>query len=157
MKCVVCRRTDLSHPQTSKTKSIWRLPTFYPCRTRLRRTTVYWRQEYHRASKGIEQGICVPSAYLLLLWQWAAQFRIDTRSQRSSISVSLQRFASRRGLPATLNSDNAKTFKSSCNDIRKITRAEEVWRFLTSKRIMWTLDISKFSLEARLREHKQRK
>ena len=47
--------------------------------------------------------------------------------------LAFRRFASRRGLPATLNSDNAKTFKSSCKEIRKITRAEEVWRFLTNE------------------------
>ena len=57
--------------------------------------------------------------------------------------LAFQRFATRRGLPATLNSDNAKTFKSSCKEIRKITRAEEVWRFLTNKRINWNFIIEK--------------
>ena len=67
--------------------------------------------------------------------------RIDPRSQRSSILLAFRRFASRRGLPATLISDNAKTFKSSCKEIRKITRAKEVWRFLKNKRIVWNFII----------------
>lgn len=44
-----------------------------------------------------------------------------------------------------MNSDNAKTFKSSCKEIRKITRAEEVWRFLTNKRIVWNFIIERAS------------
>ena len=51
--------------------------------------------------------------------------------------LSVRRFASRRGLPATLTSDNAKTFKSSCKEIRKITRSAEVWRYLVNQRISW--------------------
>ena len=46
-----------------------------------------------------------------------------------------QRFASRRGVPVTLMSDNATTFKSASKDIRKITRSEEVLRYLTDNRI----------------------
>ena len=57
--------------------------------------------------------------------------------------LAFRRFASRRGLPATLNSDNAKTFKSSCKEIRKITRSEEVWRSLTNKRIVWNFIIER--------------
>ncbi|XP_067030573.1 uncharacterized protein [Acropora muricata] len=57
--------------------------------------------------------------------------------------LGFRRFATRRGLPATLNSDNAKTFKSSSKEIRKITRAEEVWCFLTNKRLNWNFIIEK--------------
>ncbi|XP_068712888.1 uncharacterized protein [Montipora foliosa] len=57
--------------------------------------------------------------------------------------LAFRRFTTRRGLPATLNSDNAKTFKWSCKEIRKITRAKEVWRFLTNKRIKWNFIIEK--------------
>ena len=42
-----------------------------------------------------------------------------------------------------LNSDNAKTFKSPCKEIRKITRAEEVWHFVTDKRIVWNFIIER--------------
>ena len=46
-----------------------------------------------------------------------------------------RRFTSRRGVPVTLMSDNATTFKSASKDIRKITRSEEVLRYLTDNRI----------------------
>ena len=42
-----------------------------------------------------------------------------------------------------LNSDNAKTFKSSSKETRKITRAEEVWHFVTDKRIVWNFIIER--------------
>ena len=51
--------------------------------------------------------------------------------------LAFRRFASRRGLPATITSDNAKTFKSSSKEIRKITRSDEVWRYLVNQRISW--------------------
>ena len=57
--------------------------------------------------------------------------------------LSFRRFASRRGLPATLTSDNAKTFKSSCKEIRKITRSDEVWRYLVNQRTSWNFIIEK--------------
>ena len=57
--------------------------------------------------------------------------------------LAFRRFTTRQGLPATLQSDNAKTFKSSCKEIRKITRAEAIWRFQTNKRINWNLIIEK--------------
>ena len=57
--------------------------------------------------------------------------------------LAFRRFATRRGLPATLNSDNAKTFKSSSKDIRSITRSEEVWNYLTNRRITWSFIVEK--------------
>ena len=47
--------------------------------------------------------------------------------------LAFRTFTTRRGLPATLNIANAKTFKSSCKEIRRITRIEEVWRSLTNR------------------------
>lgn len=61
-------------------------------------------------------------------------------------SLSVQeflRFASRRGLPATLTSDNAKTFKSSSKEIRNFTRSNEVWRYLFNQRISWNFIIER--------------
>ena len=46
-------------------------------------------------------------------------------------------FASRRGLPATILSDNAKTFKAADKEIRRIVRSQEVQQFLAEKRITW--------------------
>ncbi|XP_044165233.1 uncharacterized protein LOC122949165 [Acropora millepora] len=60
-----------------------------------------------------------------------------------SFLLAFRRFTSRRGLPATITSDNAKTFRSSSQDIRKIPRAEEVWRYLANKQISWNFIIEK--------------
>ncbi|XP_068697019.1 uncharacterized protein [Montipora foliosa] len=60
-----------------------------------------------------------------------------------SFLLAFRRFTSRRGLPATITSDNAKTFRSSSQDIRKIARAEEVWRYLANKQISWSFIIEK--------------
>ena len=51
--------------------------------------------------------------------------------------MSFRRFASRQGLPATLLSDNAKTFKAAHKELRKIVRSPEVEQFLAEKRITW--------------------
>ena len=60
-----------------------------------------------------------------------------------SFLLAFRRFTSRRGLPATITSDNAKTFRSSSQDIRKIARPEEVWRYLANKQISWNFIIEK--------------
>ena len=57
--------------------------------------------------------------------------------------LGFRRFASRRGLPATLQSDNAKTFKSSSKEIRKLVRSPEVWRYLTNNQISWNFIVEK--------------
>ena len=46
-------------------------------------------------------------------------------------------------LPANLQSDNAKTFKSSSKDIRKLVRSPEVWRYLTNNQISWNFIVEK--------------
>ena len=48
-----------------------------------------------------------------------------------------RRFVSRRGLPTTLISDNAKTFKASSQIIAKIARSSEVIHFFNNHRITW--------------------
>ena len=45
--------------------------------------------------------------------------------------------ASRRGLLATLQSDNAKAFQSVSKEIRKLARSAEVWRYLVDNQIIW--------------------
>ena len=48
-----------------------------------------------------------------------------------------RRFASRRGLPTTLITDNAKTFKASSQIIAKIARSSEVVHFFNNHRVTW--------------------
>lgn len=62
-----------------------------------------------------------------------------------SFLQAFRRFTSRRGVPATMISDNAKTFKSSSCEIRKICRSTEVQRYLTNNQITWRFIIEKAS------------
>ena len=57
--------------------------------------------------------------------------------------LAFPRFASRLGLPATIQSDNGKTFQSSSKEIRKITRSPQVWRYLTNQHISWNFIVEK--------------
>ena len=57
--------------------------------------------------------------------------------------LAFRKFASRRGLPATIQSDNAKTFQSSSKEIRKIARSQEVWRYLANNQITWNFIVEK--------------
>ena len=57
--------------------------------------------------------------------------------------LAFRRFTSRRGLPATITSDNAKTFKSSSKEIRRITRSNEVLRYLVNQRISWNFIVER--------------
>ena len=60
-----------------------------------------------------------------------------------SFLLAFRRFVSRRGLPVTLLSDNAKTFRSASSYIRKITRSDEVLRYLADNRITWNFIIER--------------
>ena len=44
---------------------------------------------------------------------------------------------SRRGLPVTLLSDNARTFRSASKDIVKISRAKEVTHYMANNGMTW--------------------
>ena len=60
--------------------------------------------------------------------------------------LAFSKLASRRGLPATIQSiqsDNAKTFKSSSKEIRKIARSPEVWKYLANHQITWNFIVEK--------------
>jgi len=51
--------------------------------------------------------------------------------------LAFRRFTGRRGLPATLLSDNAKTFKSASKEVVKIARAQEVLQYLANNGVTW--------------------
>ena len=50
-----------------------------------------------------------------------------------SFLLAFRRFVSRRGLPVSLMSDNATTFRAASKDIRRITRSGEVLRYLADQ------------------------
>ena len=60
-----------------------------------------------------------------------------------SFLLAFRRFTSRRGLPATLMSDNGKTFKGSSKEIVKIARSKEVTRYLSINGVSWKFIVEK--------------
>ena len=73
----------------------------------------------------------------------AIHLEMSTDLSVSSFLLLFRRFASRRGLPVTLISDNAKTFKAASKDIVKIARSAEVTKFLNSHRVSWKFIVEK--------------
>ena len=55
----------------------------------------------------------------------------------TSFLQAFRRFVSRRGLPAKLLTDNAKTFKSASVDVKKISRSSEVKHYLANRQVDW--------------------
>jgi len=55
----------------------------------------------------------------------------------SSFLLAFRRFVGQHGLPATLFSDNAKTFKSGSKEVRAICCSSEVFQYLTNQRTSW--------------------
>ena len=51
--------------------------------------------------------------------------------------LAFRKFAARRGLPVTILSDNAKTFKSASKEIRTISRSSAVFQYLSDQRTSW--------------------
>jgi len=60
-----------------------------------------------------------------------------------SFLLAFCRFVGRCGLPATLISDNAKTFKSSSREIRAIFHAAEVFQYFSNRRTSWKFIVAK--------------
>ena len=54
-----------------------------------------------------------------------------------SFLLAFKRFVGRRGLPATLLSDNTKTFRSCSKEVQSIFLSTEVFQYLTNQRTSW--------------------
>ena len=67
----------------------------------------------------------------------AIHLELASNMSEQSFLMMFCRFVSHRGLPATLISDNAKTFKSSSKIILNIARAADVIKYLNNNRITW--------------------
>ena len=72
-----------------------------------------------------------------------SSFGTHTSLEYKSISVAFRRFVSRRGLPKTLISDNAKTLKSASSEIERIVRDGEVKQQLANDHVEWEFIIEK--------------
>ena len=51
--------------------------------------------------------------------------------------MAFRRFAARRGLPSTITSDNAKTFKSASKEIQRFTRSSVLRDYMINHQISW--------------------
>ena len=54
-----------------------------------------------------------------------------------SFLLVFRRFVGRRGLPSTVWTDNAKTFKAAAKEIQGIVRSSEVAKYLCNNRVTW--------------------
>lgn len=61
----------------------------------------------------------------------------------NSFLLPFRRFISCRGLPATLISDNTKTFKGSATEVAKIARLKDVLRYFANNGVHWKFIIEK--------------
>lgn len=137
-KCVICRRYEgtqyRSQPSSDlPSKRVSEDPPFTHVGLDFARALFIGdRNSTERANESSKVYVCLFTCALAR----AVHLEMTRDLSVQTFLLVFRRFASRLGLLVTLISDNAKTFKSSCKEIRKITRAEEVWRFLTNKRIV---------------------
>ena len=69
------------------------------------------------------------------------ELTVDLTSE--SFLQAFRRFASRRGLPCKMLSDNAKTFTASAREVKGIMRAPEIQQYLTDKQVEWEFIVEK--------------
>ena len=73
----------------------------------------------------------------------AIHLELITNLSGSSFLQAFRRFSSRRGLPNVLMSDNAKTFKATSAEVKKVVRAQEVQQYVINKGIAWNFIVEK--------------
>lgn len=61
----------------------------------------------------------------------------------STFLLAFRQFCGRRGLPSTMISDNAKTFKASAAEIQKVVHSEEIHDYLTNQKVIWKFIVEK--------------
>ena len=73
----------------------------------------------------------------------AIHLELITNLSGSSFLQAFRRFSSRRGLPNVLMSDNAKTFKATSAEVKKVVRPQEVQQYVINKGIAWNFIVEK--------------
>ena len=104
------------------------------------------KSKYKSDSNGDTREDCTSKAYVCLFT--CASTRAVHLELTRGLTVcqflqSFRRFVARRGLPATLISDNAKTYKAASKEIVKIVRAQEVQQYLAENRVTWKFIVEK--------------
>ena len=145
--CIVCRRYEIA---TCKTPQFADLPNHQVSEDPpLSHTGLdFTRPLYVRGNRSrVEHGEHNHDKVYVCLFTCASTRAVHLELTRGlnvqDFLLPFRRFASRRGLPATIQSDNAKTFQSSSKEIRKITRSPEVWRYLTNQHNSWNFIVEK--------------
>ncbi len=144
--CVICRKAegspyDATTPPDLPASRVSEAPPF--TNEGLDMAGPRFVREDHDKERSSENSIKV---YVLLFT--CASTRAVHLELTPSLSVSaflraFRRYASRRGLPALLISDNAKTFRASCAEIRRLCRCQEVLRYLVDNQITWQFIVEK--------------
>ena len=128
-------------------------PTGTSSSNKTRRSHIYWlgfrwAPLYHKFKEGQSNEIS-QKAYICL-YTCASTRAIHLELLRDlsvkSFLQSFRRFASRRGLPSTLLSDNAKTFKGGCKEVKTIVRSHEVQRYLSGNHVTWKFIVERAPL-----------
>ena len=99
---------------------------------------VYFR-ESHGAGDSAKAYICL----FMCASTRAVHLELTRGMSVDAFILAFRRFVGRRGLPVTLLSDNAKSFKSSSKEIQSICRSPEVFRYLADQRTAWKFIIAK--------------
>ncbi|XP_015749984.1 PREDICTED: uncharacterized protein LOC107329833 [Acropora digitifera] len=67
----------------------------------------------------------------------AVHEELTKRLSSEAFMLAFRRSTNRRGLPVTLLSDNARTFKSASKDIVRISKAKEVTHYMANNGVTW--------------------
>ena len=67
----------------------------------------------------------------------AVHLELTKRLSSEAFMLAFRRSTSRRGLPVTLLSDNARTFKSPSKDIVRTGRAKKVTHYMANNGVTW--------------------
>ena len=62
---------------------------------------------------------------------------LTTRLNVDAFFLAFRRFTARRGLPSTIRTDNAKTFKRAARELQRFTKSNELHNYMINHRISW--------------------
>ena len=73
------------------------------------------------------------------------RIHLELTTDLSTVSFlqAFRRFTSWQGLPPTILSDNAKTFKSASSDVKKIVRSSKVQIYMVNYQVKWKFIVEK--------------
>ena len=73
----------------------------------------------------------------------AVHLELTRKLSAEAFLLAFQRFMIRRGLPVTLISDNARTFKNAANQVATINQSSDVHSYLANQGVTWSFIVEK--------------